>query len=84
VSTLDQIEELRRGNAPGLTLQQAARKAGLPYQQCTECKGRGFTKATMLLSKKALDLMIRELPNDPPAIQYERCPRCGGAGGFTP
>lgn len=81
--TLDQIEEQRRGEEPSLSLQQAAANTRLPFEQCPECKGNGWTKATLLLSPRAMEVLARECPNEPVAIQYDRCPRCTGAGGFV-
>ena len=80
--TLDQIEERRCGEEPSLSLQQAAANVRLPFQQCSDCKGRGFTKATLLLSPKVLHVLARECPNEPVPIQYDRCARCDGAGGW--
>jgi DnaJ-class molecular chaperone len=80
--TLDQIEELRAGHERSLSLRQAAANVGLPFEQCPDCKGNGYTKATMLLSTRAIMVLARECPKEPVPIQYERCPRCDGAGGW--
>lgn len=80
--TLDQIEERRRGEEPSLSLQQAANNVRLPFQQCPECKGNGYTKATLLLSPKAMEVLVRECPKEAVPIQYDRCSRCDGAGGW--
>lgn len=79
--TLDQIEELRRGEQPSLSLQEAAHRAGVPFAQCKTCGGRGFTKATLLNSAKAMEVLTIACPDESPAISYERCADCRGAGG---
>lgn len=48
--TLDQIEELRRGEKPSLSLRQAAMNVGLPFVGCSNCKGAGYTSAILLVS----------------------------------
>jgi hypothetical protein len=80
--TLDQIEEMRRGEEPSLSLQQAARNTGLGFTQCPDCKGNGYTKATSLLSPKALHVLAIHCPKEPVPIQYDKCCRCDGTGGF--
>lgn len=81
--TLDQIEEMQRGNDPGLSLQQASAKVGLGFRRCENCKGRGFTKATLLMSPQAIWALATACPKEQPAIQYERCNLCDGAGGHV-
>jgi len=81
--TLDQIEELRRGERPSLSLEQAARNVRLPFHRCQECKGNGWTKATLILSPHALNVLAVHCPNEPLPIQYDRCPVCRGSGGFV-
>lgn len=81
--TLDQIEEMRKGNAPGPSLQSAAKRVGIGFQQCHECGGRGFTKATLLVSSKGMRALTAACPKELPPIQYERCQRCDGVGGFV-
>ena len=81
--TLDQIEEVRQGHEPSLSLKQAADNVGLPYEECETCKGRGYTKATLLVSMKAIQAIAQVCPDEPVPIQYERCPCCGGAGGWV-
>jgi hypothetical protein len=87
--TLDQIEDvrdsLRRGGdgQPSLSLQRAAQNVRLPFEQCHECNGKGWTKATLLASMTAIELLARHLPNEPVPIQYDRCPRCHGSGGLV-
>lgn len=81
--TLDQIEELRRGSTPSVSLQHAAGGVGLAFEQCSDCKGRGFTKATLLLSTRALHALAVACPKEPIPIQYDRCGRCRGAGGWV-
>lgn len=80
--TLDQIEEIRAGQEPSLSLRKAAANVRLPFEQCDECRGHGYTKATLLLSPKALWVLAKECPHEPVPIQYDRCGRCGGAGGW--
>lgn len=80
--TLDQIEEQRRGDEPSLSLEQAARNVGLPFERCSECKGNGYTKATLLVSPTALAALAEACPKEPIPIQYDRCTRCNGAGGW--
>lgn len=80
--TLDQIEEIRRGEKPSLSLRQAAENVRLPFRQCPACNGNGYTKATLLMSTKAMQALAIACPNETVAIQYDRCPRCSGAGGY--
>jgi DnaJ-class molecular chaperone len=80
--TFDQIEEQRRGEEPSLSLQEAARNTGLPFKQCPECNGNGYTKATLLLSPQALWALAKECPKEPVPIQYDKCSRCDGVGGW--
>jgi DnaJ-class molecular chaperone len=86
--TFDQIEDARdslsRGGdgKPCLSLQQAADNVGLPFEQCPECKGNGWTTATLLVSMMAIEALAKACPNDPVPIQYERCNRCHGSGGW--
>jgi DnaJ-class molecular chaperone len=81
--TLDQIEDLRVAGSCALSLQQAAEKSGTPFRRCEECRGRGFTKATLLLSAPEMRTLSTAYPDANPAIQYERCPHCSGSGGFV-
>lgn len=81
--TLDQIEDLRVGGSCALSLQQAAENSGTPFRRCEECRGRGFTRATLLLSPVEMQTLAIAHPDANPAIQYERCMKCGGAGGFV-
>ncbi len=80
--TFDQIKEIRQGHKPSLSLQQAARNVGLDFQQCPNCRGAGYTKAHLLVSPKTIQIMAKELPDAPVPIQYDRCNRCDGAGGW--
>jgi DnaJ-class molecular chaperone len=80
--TLDQIEEVRLGHKPSLSLQQAAHGVGIAFEQCTECNGNGWTKATLLASMSAIEALAKACPNEPVPIQYERCQRCNGSGGW--
>ncbi len=80
--TFDQIEEIRRGEGPSLSLEQAAHNVGLNFQQCPDCRGAGYTCATLLASPKAIHLLAQYLPKEPVPIQYDRCARCDGAGGW--
>lgn len=77
IETLDQIEEVRRGDEPSLSLRQAANNARLPFTQCKRCKGNGWTKATLLDTPK----QIQAASGDEIHIQYDRCPDCDGTGG---
>lgn len=80
--TYDQIEELRRGEKPSLSLRQAAKGVGIDFIQCDECRGSGYTKATLLTSPRALHILAELVPNELVPIQYERCTTCFGSGGF--
>jgi hypothetical protein len=80
--TLDQIEEMRQGVRPGLSLQQASDNVGLSFKTCQECSGRGWTKATLLASMASMRILAAQNPNEPPSIQYDRCCLCRGAGGW--
>lgn len=80
--TFDQIEEARRGETPRLSLQQAARNVRLGFQQCPNCRGAGYTKATLLASPRALEILSRECPKEMIPIQFDKCFRCDGAGGW--
>jgi hypothetical protein len=82
--TLDQIEEMRRGEYDiSPSLQKASQSVGLGFRQCPDCRGRGFTKATLLVSVKAMQALARDTPKEFPPIQYDRCFRCDGTGGFV-
>lgn len=89
--TMDQIEagqaERRNGEWHQWTvppsLQQAARKAGLNFEQCDKCMGAGFLSATLLDTFKQILILAKADPHGEPHIAYERCPRCDGAGGFV-
>ena len=88
--TLDQIEaarEDRRNGAlwpqPCPSLMQVARKTGLDFTQCDNCRGAGWTKATLLDTPKQIQLLAKLDPSGEPHIQYDKCPRCDGAGGFV-
>jgi hypothetical protein len=86
--TFDQIEDardsLRRGGdgQPALSLQQAAHNVGLSFEQCDECRGSGYTKATLLASMIEIEALMRINPNGALPIQYDRCIRCHGSGGW--
>lgn len=87
--TFNQIEEVRQGHKPSLSLEQAynnlvrlRRASGLTFERCPECRGHGWTKATLLPSVKAIEVLARECPDETPAIQYDRCERCRGDGGW--
>ena len=75
---------------PGRTLDQLdaelerfrAKNVGLPFERCSECKGNGYTKATLLVSPTALAALVEARPKEPVPIQYDRCTRCNGAGGW--
>ncbi len=88
--TLDQIEAGQEGRrngvhwqTPVLSLMQAARKTGLVFEQCKECLGAGYTKATLLDTPKQIALLAKYDPHAAVRVQYERCSRCDGAGGFV-
>ena len=82
--TLDEIEEMRRGEFhPSPSLQKAANSVGLGFRQCPNCKGRGFTKATLLISAKGLHALATATPREFLPIQYDRCSRSDGTGGFV-
>lgn len=89
--TLDQIEgaqaERRKGEWHQWTvppsLQRAARKVGLNFEQCDQCRGAGYLKATLLDTLKQIRILAQSDPQGEPHIAYERCPRCDGAGGFV-
>ena len=80
--TFNQIEEMRRGEKPSLSLQQAARGVGINFEQCPVCKGSGWTKATLLASPRALHAIAETCPNESVPIQYDRCDHCQGDGGW--
>lgn len=88
--TLDQIEarqeDRRNGELwpqPCPSLKQAAMKTGLAFIQCEKCHGAGYTKATLLDTPKQIKILAKLDPCGEPHIQYDRCPRCDGAGGFV-
>ena len=88
--TLDQIEAAREDRRNGElwpqpcpSLMQVARKTGLDFTQCEKCKGAGYTKATLLATAKQIAIMAEHDPRGEIPIQYDRCPRCDGAGGFV-
>ena len=80
----DARESLRRGGdgKPALSLQQAAVNVGLKFEQCSECRGAGYTKATLLVSMTEIEALAKVNPNGTPPIQYDRCGRCHGDGGW--
>ena len=78
--TLYQIDEIRAGHEPSLSLQQAARLTGLNFMQCPECRGNGYTRETLLASARVIE-RCKDL-NELVPIQYERCRRCDGTGGW--
>lgn len=80
----DHRDSLSRGGdgQPALSLQQAADNTGLPFEQCDKCKGRGYTKAMLLLSMAEIEALAKVNPNGEPPIQYVRCERCHGDGGW--
>ena len=81
--TFNQIEELWQGNkVPSRSLQSAARNVGIDFEQCQECKGHGYTKATLLASMTAIEALSKVCPGEPVPIQYDRCERCHGDGGW--
>lgn len=81
--TFNQIEELRQGNeAPSRSLQSAARNVNIEFEQCPECKGHGYTKATLLASMTAIEALAKVCPTELVPIQYDRCERCHGDGGW--
>ena len=96
--TFDQIEEAReearrlgRQLTPwdfehtiSLSLAQAARRVGLPFEQCGKCNGAGYTRATLLGSLKAHRVLAEHCPDEPvsDSIQYDKCPDCDGVGGW--
>jgi DnaJ-class molecular chaperone len=80
--TFSQIEEIRAGQEPSLSLQQAASIVGLGFEQCSACQGRGWTKATLLTSPAAIFALAEACPDEPVAIQYDRCDQCRGEGGW--
>ena len=83
VLTFNQIEELRQGNeVPSRSLQSAARNVGIEFEQCPECNGHGYTKATLLASMTVIAAMAKECPKEPVPILYDRCERCHGDGGW--
>lgn len=81
--TLDQIDELRRGEEPSLSLQRAARSVGLDFVQCATCRGNGYTSATLLATPRQIEILAAAGCDDTVPIQYERCTACGGSGGFV-
>jgi len=82
VETLDQIEEVQRGEEPSLSLRQAALNVRLPFIQCNTCKGNGWTRATLLDTPKQIQILAAAGDKGPLHIQRDRCPNCDGAGGF--
>ena len=82
VVTFNQIEEIRRGDQPSLSLKQAAYNAGISFETCLECKGNGWTKATLLASATAIEAVAKVCPKELVPIQYDRCERCHGDGGW--
>jgi len=93
--TLDQIEEIMDQRAKtgrpvtkwemekviSLSLCEAANRVGLPFQQCDQCHGAGFTQARLLAGPRMIQ-MASQLPDEPVPIAYDRCPRCRGSGGW--
>lgn len=82
VETLDQIDEVRRGEEPSLSLRQAAQNVGLSFIRCKACGGNGFTSATLLVTPSQLQILADAGDDGPVPIQYERCRSCDGSGGF--
>lgn len=89
MQTFDQIEEIRRGERPSLSLQQAydnlvrlGRASGIVFKRCEVCKGNGWTTATLLSSIQAIHALAQACPNEPVPIQYDRCLCCYGSGGW--
>jgi len=82
--TFDQIEETRLDpeGKHSLSLQQAARNVGIPFEQCPECKGSGYTRAILLVSMTEIEALAKVSPNGMPPVQYDRCERCHGSGGW--
>ena len=80
--TPDQIKEMRRGEKPSLSLQEAARGVGLGFVQCSVCRGNGYTSATLLATPRQIQILAKAGVDDPLPVQYERCTGCGGSGGF--
>jgi len=88
--TLDQIEEMqgerRRGEHPWHvppSLKQSAKRVGLAFQQCGQCHGAGYTKATLLDTPEQIRILAKADPNGTPHVAYDRCSRCDGAGGYV-
>ena len=81
--TFDQIEDIRRSGEPCVSLREATLSVGLPFVQCTRCKGSGFTSAMLLETPRLIEILAKAGCRDPVAIQYDRCPECGGSGGFV-
>jgi hypothetical protein len=80
--TLSQIDEVRRGEVPSLSLRRASLNVGLHFTQCARCKGCGYTSAMLLLTTHQIETLAAAGCGDPVPIQYERCPECRGDGGF--
>lgn len=83
VETLDQIDEVRRGEEPSLSLRQAAGNVGLHFIQCKTCKGNGYTGTTLLASPRVVEALVAAGIDELVPIQYERCQDCQGSGGFV-
>ena len=88
--TLDQIEALREDRREGHlwpqpcpSLKQSAQRVGLSFIQCEKCHGAGYTKATLLDMPDEIYLLAQHFPDREVKIQYDRCPRCDGAGCFV-
>jgi len=80
--TFSQIEEVRRGEEPSLSLARAAANVGIGFKQCPECKGNGWTRATLLVSMREIEILAKECSAGEVPIQYDRCDRCRGVGGW--
>ncbi len=77
------IAVMRGGDGrPSLSLHQLAQNAGIPFEQCPECNGRGWARATLLASMVAIRVLAKACPNEPVPVQYDRCSRCQGDGGW--
>ena len=80
----DSRDSLRRGGdgEPALSLAEAARNVGLRFEQCPKCQGAGHTKATLLVFMTEIEALAKVNPNGSPPVQYDRCERCNGDGGW--
>lgn len=80
--TYDQMEAVARGEDPGPSLAQAATRTSLPFCQCPECKGAGWTNARLALSYEVIGVIARHALIPALPIILDKCGRCDGAGGW--